>query len=166
MFDLKRLHPEAVPAALEKAQRYRLLNEPLEAESICLDVLEADPGNAEALATLVLALSDQFERRLGDKFEQALALLARFKSEYERLYYEGILCERRAKVSLSQAGPGSGSVAYPWFRRAMERFEAAQALRPAGNDDAILRWNTCARILNRNPSVVPASDEDANTMLA
>lgn len=165
MFDLKRLHPEAVPAALEKAQRYRLLNEPLEAESICLDVLEADPGNAEALATLVLALSDQFERRLGDKFEQALALLARFKSEYERLYYEGILCERRAKVSLSQAGPGSGSVAYPWFRRAMERFEAAQALRPAGNDDAILRWNTCARILNRNPSVVPASDEDANTML-
>jgi len=165
MFDLKRLHPEAVPAALEKAQRYRLLNEPLEAESICLDVLEADPGNVEALATLVLALSDQFERRLGDKFEQALALLARFKSEYERLYYEGILCERRAKVSLSQAGPGSGSVAYPWFRRAMERFEAAQALRPAGNDDAILRWNTCARILNRNPSVVPASDEDANTML-
>jgi len=165
MFDLKRLQPAAVPAALEKAQRYRLLNEPLEAESICLDVLEADPGNAEALATLVLALSDQFERRLGDKFEQALALLARFKSEYERLYYEGILCERRAKVSLSQAGPGSGSVAYPWFRRAMERFEAAQALRPAGNDDAILRWNTCARILNRNPSVVPASDEDANTML-
>jgi len=165
MFELKRLHRDAVPAALEKAQRYRLLNEPLEAESIGLDVLEADPDNAEALATLVLALSDQFERRLGDKFEQAMALLARFKSDYERQYYEGILCERRAKVSLSQAGPGSGSVAYPWFRRAMECFEAAQAIRPAGNDDAILRWNTCARILNRNPSVVPASDDDANTML-
>ncbi|HZM00929.1 MAG TPA: hypothetical protein VFD43_11835 [Planctomycetota bacterium] len=165
MFELKRLHREAVPAALEKARRYRLLNEALEAESICLDILAVEPENAEALATLVLALSDQFERRLGDKFDQAKALLQRFPDEYERLYYEGILCERRAKVSLSHGGPGSGSVAYPWFVQAMQRFEEAYALRPEGNDDAILRWNTCARILNRNPKVVPASDEDSPHML-
>ena len=165
MFELKRLRREAVPAALEKAQRYRLLNEPIEAESICLDVLAVDPENAEALATLVLALSDQFERRLGDKFEQARALLGRFPSDYERHYYEGILCERRAKVSLGQNGPGSGAVAYEWFREAMHHFEAAHALRPDGNDDTTLRWNTCARILNRNPAVVPGADEPTNDML-
>ena len=165
MFELKRLGRDAVPAALEKAQRYRLLNEPIEAESICLDVLEVEPDNTEALATLVLALSDQFERRLGDKFEQARALLARFRSEYERRYYEGILCERRAKVSLGQAGPGSGAVAYQWFREAMRHFEAAHALRPEGNDDPTLRWNACARVLNRNPAVVPGSDEPSRDML-
>lgn len=165
MYELKRLHRDAVPAALEKARRYRLLNEALEAESICLDILAVDPDNAEALTNLVLALSDQFERKLSEKFEQALALLPRFRSEYERLYYEGILCERRAKVSLSQGGPGSGSVAYTWFRQAMERFEAAQALRPEGNDDALLRWNTCARILNRNTLVVPAHEDDGSPML-
>src|SRR6185436_1067257 len=165
MYELKRLHRDAVPAALEKARRYRLLNEALEAESICLDILAVDPDNAEALVDLVLALSAQFERKLGEKFEQALALLPRFRSEYERLYYEGILCERRAKVSLGQGGPGSGSVAYTWFRQAMERFEAAEALRPEGNDDAILRWNTCARILNRNALVVPAHEDDSAPML-
>ena len=165
MFELKRLHREAVPAALEKARRYRLLNEPLEAESICQDILAVDPENGEALATLVLALSDQFERRLGDKFEQARALLGRLPSEYERRYYEGILCERRAKVSLGQGGPGSGAVAYEWFREAMRHFEEAHAIRPEGNDDAILRWNTCARILNRNPAVVPGSDERSPDML-
>ena len=40
MFELERISIDAVPAALEKAERYRLLNEPLMAESICLDVLE------------------------------------------------------------------------------------------------------------------------------
>ena len=38
-----------MPAALEKALRYRLLNEPVEAESICRDVLEVDPDNQAAL---------------------------------------------------------------------------------------------------------------------
>jgi hypothetical protein len=165
MYELKRLHREAVPAALEKARRYRLLNEPLEAESICLDVLEVEPDHAGAIVTLLLALSDQFERRLGEKYDQARALLARLPDGYERLYYEGILCERRAKVSLGRSGPGAGSVAYEWFRKAMAAYEQAQAVSPEGNDDAILRWNTCARILNRNPSVVAGTDEVSNHML-
>jgi len=42
-FELKTLSPESVPRALAKAERYRLLNEPVEAESICLDVLAVDP---------------------------------------------------------------------------------------------------------------------------
>src|SRR5205085_11166530 len=53
MADLKRLHKEAIPAALEKAERYRLLNEPGEAESICLDILAADAENQQAIITLL-----------------------------------------------------------------------------------------------------------------
>jgi len=34
--------------------------------------------------------------------------------------------------------------------------DKAAELAPDGNEDAVLRWNTCARILNRNPSVRPA----------
>ena len=60
MFELKPLSREAVPAALEKAMRYRLLNEPGEAESICHDVLHVDPGNQQAIVTLLLALTDRF----------------------------------------------------------------------------------------------------------
>ena len=45
MFQLKSLSMEGITAALDKAERYRLLNEPREAESICLDVLEIDPEN-------------------------------------------------------------------------------------------------------------------------
>ena len=60
MFELKTLSKSAVPAALAQAERYRLLNEPAEAESICLDVLRVEPDNQDALVTLVLSLTDQF----------------------------------------------------------------------------------------------------------
>ena len=45
--------------ALEKAERYRLLNEPILAESICLDILDADPQNAKAVVTMLLAITDR-----------------------------------------------------------------------------------------------------------
>src|SRR6185503_3473953 len=96
MFELKRLSPAAVPAALEKAHRYRLLNEPTDAESICRDVLAVDPENQEALVTL--ALSDQLEERMAAAYDQARVALSQLKDEYKRLYYAGILCERRAKA--------------------------------------------------------------------
>ena len=64
MFELKHIGPEAIPAALDKAERYRLLNQPDAAESICEDVLAVDPDNQPALITLLLALTDQF--RQGD----------------------------------------------------------------------------------------------------
>ena len=60
MFELKRLSADAIPAALEKALRYRLLNDPAEAESICHDVLRIDPENQQALVNLLLALTDRF----------------------------------------------------------------------------------------------------------
>ena len=112
MFELKSLSAEAIPAALEKAERYRLLNEPGEAESICLDVLETDPENQQALITLLLAVTDRFGKGYGVGDTQAKELLARVKGEYERAYYAGILAERRAKAKLAQGHPGAGHYAY------------------------------------------------------
>jgi hypothetical protein len=150
MSDLKPLSREAIPAALEKAERYRLLNEPGEAESICLDVLRTDPENQSALITLLLAVTDRFGKGYGVSDTQAKELLARVKGEYERAYYTGILAERRAKAKLAQGTPGSRHYAFDGFREAMSWFEKAEGLRPPGNDDALLRWNTCARIVERN----------------
>jgi hypothetical protein len=31
-------------------------------------------------------------------------------------------------------------------------------MRPAGNDEALLRWNTCARIIDRHELVAPPSE--------
>jgi tetratricopeptide (TPR) repeat protein len=152
---LKSLSPEAIPAALHKAEHYRLLNEPGEAESICLDVLRIDPANQQALLVLLLALTDQFEEGLGDRLQRAREVLPRLHDEYARAYYAGIICERRAKAQLKQGGPASGYVAYDSFQEATSWYEKAEALRPPGNDDALLRWNTCARILARNPHIQP-----------
>ena len=62
-FNLKPMSKDAVPGALAKAERYRLLNEPGEAESICLDILQVDPQNEDALVMMLLALTDQFPAR-------------------------------------------------------------------------------------------------------
>jgi len=159
MSGLKRLHKDAVPAALEKAERYRLLNEPGEAESICLDILHVDPENQHAIITLLLALTDRFEKGYGVSDSQTKELLARLKSEYDRAYYSGIVAERRAKMKLRQNTPDCRFQAYDLFHEAMSSFEKAEGIRPPGHDDAILRWNTCARIIARN-NLVPREPEE------
>jgi hypothetical protein len=163
MYDLKPLSREAIPAALEKAQRYRLLNEALEAESICRDILAAEPDNQEAIITLVLALTDQFEERPNPCLEQARQLLPQIADAHGRAYYAGIICERRAKAQLKRGGLHAGHIAYDWFREAMGHFEKAAEIRPPGNDGSILRWNTCARILMANPRLVPAPEEPSHS---
>src|SRR3982751_546987 len=150
MSELKKLSKEAIPAAVEKANRYRLLNEPSEAESICLDVLKADPDNQEAIIILLLALTDRFTKGYGVSDTQAKELLGRIKGEYDRFYYAGIFAERRAKTKLTQNAPDCLFQAYDLFHDAMEWFEKAEKVRPPGNDDALLRWNTCARIIEQN----------------
>jgi hypothetical protein len=158
MFDLKPLSKDAIPKALEKADRYRLLNEPAEAESICLDILATDPDNQRALVMLILALTDQFDRvdysvghsQFGD-------LVPRLRDEYERAYYAGVISERRGKASLRRQM--HASAAYEWFREAMSWYEKAEAIRPPGNDDAVLRWNTCARIFMHNTHLQPRGEE-------
>jgi hypothetical protein len=159
MHDLKPLSEAAIPAAVEKAKQYRLLNEPAEAESICLDVLQADPENQQAIITLLLAVSDRFSKGYGVSDTQAKELLARVKGDYERAYYAGILAERRAKAKLAQGTPGAIHYAYDGLREAMTWFEKAEAVRPAGNDDALLRWNTCARLIAKN-RLVPREEEN------
>jgi hypothetical protein len=155
MFQLKRLSRAGIPSAMAKAERYRLLNEPWAAESICLDVLEAEPENQEALVLLLLSLTDQFDTALAVGVARAREVLQRLGDEYKRTYYAGVICERRAKAHLTQGAPGAESVAYQWFREAMGWYEKAEAIQPAGNDEAILRWNTCARILIQNPDIAP-----------
>ncbi len=150
MFELKSLSKEAVPAALEKAKHYRLLNEPSAAESICLDILQIEPDNQDALVNLVLAMSDRFSKDYSVGDAQIQDYLSRIEDEYERAYYAGIIYERRAKAVLSRNTHGSEHTAYELFRQAMNWFERAEAIRPAGNEDAILRWNGCARIIIRN----------------
>jgi hypothetical protein len=159
MSELKALSKEAIPAALEKAMRYRLLNEPAEAESICLDILKTDPENQEAVITLLLAVTDRFSKGYGVSDTQAKELLARIRGEYDRAYYSGILAERRAKTKLTQNTPDCRFQAYDFFRDAMSFFEKAESVRPPGNDDALLRWNTCARIIERNKLVARESEE-------
>jgi hypothetical protein len=151
--NLKPITHEGIPAALQKAERYRLLNESSAAESICLDVLEIDPTNQEALVALLLAITDQFGEEMSDGVHRAREVLPRIRDEYERNYYSGIICERRARAQLHRGALGSAEVAAEWFREAMECYEKAESMRPHGNDESILRWNTCVRMLSRHERV-------------
>lgn len=149
MAEFKTISRDAVPLALEKAERYRLLSEPAQAESICLDVLAVDPENQQALVMLLLALSDQFLHGTTDCFRQAEAVVAKLQGEYDRLYYTGLIWERRGYARAAHGGPGSATAAYGWLRQAMTFYEQAERVRPQGNDDAILRWNSCLRLCER-----------------
>jgi hypothetical protein len=158
MFELKKIHPDAIPQALERAHFYRLLNQPGAAESICLDVLEIEPDNQQALVTMLAAMTDRFDRGYSVGAAKAKDILPRLKDEYQRAYYAGLICERQAKARLQQGGPGATHDAYEWLRDAMEHFEEAEKLRPEGNDDAILRWNSCARLIQHNHLTARAKD--------
>jgi tetratricopeptide (TPR) repeat protein len=154
-YKLKSIKKDAIRGALDKAVWYRALNEPLEAESICRDVLEIDPDNQEAIAALLLALTDQFARGLKNRYREAKELAKRLTSEYDQEYYAGIISERRAKSQYHQGTPGSGHLAYEGIKAAMGHYEKAEKLRPVGNDDALLRWNACARLLMSSPDIRP-----------
>ena len=158
-FELKPISRESVPAALLKAERYRLINDPSSAESICLDVLTVDPGNQAALVSLLLAITDQFAEGPNEGVGRARTVLAQIRDPYRTSYYNGIICERCAKAHLRLGSMASGEMAYGWLREAMEWYEKAAAERPAGNDEAILRWNTCARMLSRDDHLRPPVEE-------
>ena len=148
--ELKPITRAGIPAALQKAERYRLLNDSACAESICLDVLQVEPDNQQALVMLVLSITDQFADGMSEGVHRAREVLHRIKDEYKRAYYGGIICERRAKAQLHHHTLGAAHVAADWFREAMGHYERAEAIRPQGNDEAILRWNTCERMLERH----------------
>lgn len=155
MFKLKAISKDTIPAAFERAERYRQMNEPMDAESICHDILTIDPDNQRALKTLLLALSEQFGNSLYPAYEKAMEILSRLKDDYSKTFYEGIIYERRAKALIMRNGLGTGRMAYEWLRNAMHSYEKAIELDRSRNDDAVMRWNTCARIIMQNPEVEP-----------
>jgi tetratricopeptide (TPR) repeat protein len=156
-FTLKPVAKSAVPEALRKVTHYRYLNQFEEAESICRDVLEADPDNQHAIRVLGLVLTDQFAGGAKDRYREAEQLFERLTDPYERAYYVGIAHERRAKAQL-KAGLMAHSL-HALFEEAMKCFERAEKIRPAGNDDAVLRWNRCARILQSLPALEPSEEQ-------
>jgi len=159
-FTPKPISKQGIPAALDKAERYRLLNEPVQAESICQDVLAIDPQNQRAIVTQVLAITDHLQTELSAGVKRAREVAARLGNEYQRLYYGGIVCERYAMAVLAHGAPRAGESAYQWLREAMELYEQAEAISPQGEDEAILRWNTCARLIERVPHITPAVKEE------
>lgn len=159
MYELKPISRDAIPRAIQKAERYRLLNQSWAAESICLDILEIDPENQQVLVMLVLALTDLGSGVAASGIKRAREYLARITDEYQRSYYSGIIAERRGQALLSQGGMGSGGMATDSLKEAMKWYEKAESIRPAGNDDAILRWNTCARLLSGHSHLDVAVEE-------
>jgi hypothetical protein len=148
-FELKRITADGIPHALEKAERYRLLNDPEQAESICRDILAVDADHQDALRMLVLALSDQFASGYSHGGGRtARQFVDQLTDEYERAYYTGIVYEREARAYLGRANT-IRSAAYDGFRQAMEWYDRAEDLRPPGNVDALLRWNSCVRTIER-----------------
>lgn len=165
MFALKPISRDSVDGALARAERYRLLNEPHEAESICRDILEVDPTNRQARISLVLALTDEIPQEAG-AFAGAMEAMSGLETEYDRTYYSGIAWERRAKASYAAGGLGTGGYVYDWTVRALRLFGEAEHLRPAGNDDAILRWNACVRFLNHHKELGPKTEEAREPILS
>jgi len=147
--ELKSISKSGIDEAISKAELYRYLNEPEETESICHDILAIEPGHQMALRLLAMAITDQFDGSSTDRFGEAQSILRRLADRYEQLYYTGILQERRAKALLrAQRAPHT---LLPFFEEAMRCFSQAAEIRPKGNDDSILRWNRCVRILQSNP---------------
>lgn len=159
MSQLKPIRRDAIPRAFEKAERYRLLNEPFEAESICLDILAIEPEHSPALGCLLLSLTDQFSHGGAQVMERARALLGRFSGEYEQAYYGGIISERFAKRKLRDGHPGAKALAYGHLREAMGAYERAEKLAPNGNDDAVLRFNACVRMIEHHDLSAPQRDD-------
>jgi hypothetical protein len=146
-FELRPISFASIGVALERAMRYRLLNDPEQAESICLDILEVDAGNQEALVILILALTDQLGSGDSPSTQLMNDYVSRLTDEYKRNYYGGIIRERQARGFLRRGMARSS--AFEAFREAMEWFEKAAAIRPEGDDEALLRWNACVRTIRR-----------------
>lgn len=157
-FELKALSPEGIKGALQKVERYRLLNEPWEAESICRDLLETEPDHQEGLVQLILCLTDRFKVEGQRSLREARELVSRLGDAYDRAYYSGIISERRGTSIIRRNVRGTGPIAYRWLREAMEHFEEAEELSPPDNEDALIRWNTCARLIMEHRHVRPAPE--------
>ena len=156
-FKLKTISVDAIDEALVRAEHYRLLNEPEACESICRDILAADPDNREAAKKLLLAITDQFFGSANPGVAAARELLDKLDDEFERTYFAGLISEREARAHLDRGQ--YRDFAYDGFREAMELYEKAEAISPPGNNNAILRYNSCVRTIEAKNLEPPAPDE-------
>ena len=148
---LKTISTDGIAEAISKAEVYRYLNEPEESESICHDILAVDPENQTALRILGLAITDEFVGQSSDRYSEAESMFLRLTDAYEQQYCMGLLCERQAKAQMRAARPSHAVTVL--FQEAMRHFEAAEKIHPPNNDDAILRWNRCLRLLEKFPKI-------------
>ncbi len=157
--EIKPISRAGVAAALQKAHRYRVLNDSVAAESICIDVLGVEPDNEEARVMHVLAITDQFAGGHPDDRARALTAVEHLRDAYKHSYYNGVICERWAKAVLHRAGPQASEIAFDWLEKALAWYAEAEAAATEGNDEAILRWNTCVRMMTRDPHLRPSEPE-------
>jgi hypothetical protein len=146
---LKSISKAGIPEAVAKVELYRYLNEPEEAESICRDILVIDTDHQLARRMLGLAITDQFSGAAADRYAEVQSIFQSLRDPYERNYYSGLLHERRAKAQLHTGC--SAHILLPLIEEAMRCFAEAEKIRPVGNDDSILRWNRCVRLLESRP---------------
>ena len=155
---LRDIHKDAIVSALAKAKQYRSLLEPESAASICLDILKIDPEHQEATIIYILSLTDQLHQAENQsQIKSIQTAINKLDSEYERLYYTGIINERRARFLLHQ--PMSRSFAYGYFEEAIEAFDKAEKLSKDDNSDAILRHNSCVRTILKE-KLTPRQDSE------
>ena len=153
MPDLIPISKDAVGHALERAEHYRLLNEPAQAESICRDIVLVDPDNEQAWVFLLLSVTDQFPQHMSEALEHANEALTHIKDEYKHAYYQGIVFERWGRANLQQ-GRGVQAIR-GWVSQAMQCYQKAMAMAPADDPDPTLRWNTCARLQEKIAKLAP-----------
>jgi hypothetical protein len=147
--ELKKISKSGIAEALTKVELYRYLHEPEEAESICRDIIAAEPNHQLGLRMLGLAITDQFTGGGSDRYAEVERIFQSLTNPYERLYYTGLLHERRVKAQLL-AGRQAHTL-LPLLEQALHCFAEAEKIRPHDNDDAILRWNRCVRLLQSRP---------------
>jgi hypothetical protein len=159
MPELKPISKDAIPQALEKAMRYRLLNQPWQAESICRDILRTDPDNQEAVYTLILAMTDQFEDKNKTSLKRVREVVDQLTDKYEKEYCLGLVFERQARAALKRATPRAGYIAYEHLIHALQHYKNAEKIRPETNEESILRWNACTRFMSQH-NLKPAPDDE------
>ncbi|MCH2169780.1 hypothetical protein MK489_03265 [Myxococcota bacterium] len=157
--EIKTLGADQISTALALAERCRSGGQAETAESICTDILEVDPDNTRAIELLLWARVDLLGEGRHGGVERAQEALALVKSDFDRRYLEGVICERQARFLIGKRGRHSSRVAYDWFRHAMDAFEEASRIEP-GRPEASLRWNACLRSIERDRHCAPAIDED------
>jgi len=161
-FAFRLLSKDSIPDAIKKAERYRMLGEPDEAESVCLDILQVDPDNQEARVDLILAITDQFGRERRPRVDLAMKVVGELTDEYQRAYYEAVVLEREARVHIDLETPPV--LVFLRYCEAMDKFASAATIRPPGDDSAIIRWNACVRAIRRRqmqPGLEVEQFEDA-----